>query len=118
MTHTITATNGAGAFEPLAVEGYSPSRMSRNVIHDLLDGSIGVSFISPRPRSGTLRLLFRTELEAFDAFDLFGEETTFEYASTEVTSVGMTFALDGSVDMDLDARTGNWWVVVGFQEVS
>lgn len=117
MTHSISANNGAGTVTPLLVSGYTPSRQSRNLVHDLLDGSLGVSFIPPRPRSGQLRLLFRTEDDAFEAFNLFGAATSFTYTNTDVPSVGMTFVLDGSVDLDLDALMGNWWVTVGFQEV-
>jgi hypothetical protein len=118
MAHTITATNGAGSTSPTAIEGYTPSRQSRNLIHDLLDGSIGVSLIAPRPRSGQLRLLYRVQADAFSALDLLAEESTFTLASTDVPAVGMSFVIDGSVDLDLDATVGNWWVLVGYQEVT
>lgn len=118
MTHTISATNGAGTVTPSAIEGYNPSRVSRNKIHDLLDGSIGVSYVAPRPRSGTLRLLFPTQAEAFAAFNLHSVETSFQLTSTDVTGAGMVYVLDGSLDIDLDSEMGLWWVEVGFQEVT
>jgi hypothetical protein len=118
VTHTITATNGAGSVEPVEIVGYTPSRDSRNIIHDLLDGSIGVSFQAPRPRSGKLKMLFLTEADAFEAFNLHAEETTFTYVNGIIISVSMTYVLDGSIDMDFDAQSGYWWVSVGFQETS
>lgn len=117
MAHTITATNGAGSVMPVAIEGYSPTRESRNVIRDLLDGSLGVAYIKPRPRSGELRLLFDTRDGAVAAFDLHAEPTSFLLTSG-VTDIGMTYALDGALGWDQDAQSGQWFVVVGFQELA
>ncbi|GMM94760.1 hypothetical protein [Microbacterium sp. MTN4-26] len=118
MAHTISAANGSGTTSPLAIDGYAPSRTSRNVIHDLLDGSIGVSYIAPRPRSGTLRLTYRTLPEAFAAFTLHGEETSFTLTST-VSQVGMSYALDGELSMPtLDPRSGMYVIEVGYQELT
>lgn len=118
MTYSISASNGAGTSEPVGVEGYNPRRESRNKIHDLLDGSIGVSFIAPRPRSGALRLLYVTEATAAAALALHAQETSFTLTSSDVALMGMTYVLDGSLDLDLDAEHGLWWVEVGFQEVT
>lgn len=117
MPHTISAANGAGTTSPVLIDGYNPRRESRNKIHDLLDGSIGVSFIAPRPRSGTLRLLYTTEADAAAALSLHAQETSFTL-STDLPTVGMTYVLDGSLDVDLDAEQGHWWVEVGYQEVT
>lgn len=116
MAHTITATNGAGSASPTAIEGYNPRRESRNVFTDLLDGSLGVSYIAPRPRSGTLRLLFPTRVAAVAAFNLHSQRTSFTLAS-DVAEVGMTYGLDGTLDYQPDAALGGWWVLVGFQEL-
>lgn len=118
--HTITASNGAGSTSPLAVAGYDASRRSRNVIHDLLDGSIGVSYIAPRPRSGDLVTVYTDRAEAFAAYELYAQETSFTYVSEEVGEVGMTFVLDGSLDIEaepLDEGSTVWYVRVGYQEV-
>lgn len=120
MSHTITASNGAGSTSPLAVAGYDASRQSRNVVHDLLDGSIGVSFIAPRPRSGDLVTVYTDRAEAFAAYALYTEETSYTYVSDEMSELGMTFVLDGSLDIEseaLDETTTVWYVRVGFQEV-
>ncbi|AZS40044.1 hypothetical protein CVS54_01366 [Microbacterium oxydans] len=120
MSHTITASNGAGTTSPLAVAGYDSSRRSRNIIHDLLDGSIGVSYIAPRPRSGDLVTAYTDRAQAFAAFALYSQETSFTYVSDELGELGMTFVLDGSLDIEseaLDETTTVWWVRVGYQEV-
>jgi len=117
MAHVITATDGSGSTEPLFVDGYRPSRESRNIIHDLLDGSIGVSYVAPRPRSGELRLGYDNEADAFAAYNLHANETSFIYVSSDFENFAMTYALDGSLDMELDP-TGVWIVTVGFQELS
>lgn len=119
MTHTITATNGAGTTSPLAVEKYSAERSSRNVIHDLLDGSLGVSFVTPRPRSGVLSLVYQTRAEAWAGFNLHSAPSSFQYLSSEVPEIGMRYVIDGSgIRVDQHDVTGLWIVTVGFQEVS
>lgn len=118
MPHTISASNNSGSVTPTVIEGYRTARQSRNKIHDLLDGSIGVSYIAPRPRSGTLRLLFLSAATATAAYNLHAQETSFTLTSTDVPSIGMRYVLDGSLDIELDARMGHWWVLVGYQELS
>ena len=118
MTHEISAANGAGSTSPLAVAGYDAARQSRNIIHDLLDGTIGVSFIAPRPRSGDLVTVYDDAAQAFAALDLYGEECAFTLASSDLTQLGMTFVVDGTIGVEQDrAHPGIWYVLVGYQEV-
>lgn len=118
MTHTITALNGAGSTSPLAVAGYDTARRSRNVIHDLLDGSIGVSFIKPRGRNSDLVTVYTDRAQAFAAYDLLAEESAFTYVNTELAELSMTFVLDGSLDIDQDDDDQSiWYVRIGYQEV-
>lgn len=119
-THTITASNGAGTTSPLAVAGYDASRRSRNVVHDLLDGSIGVSYIAPRPRSGDLVTVYTDRAEAFAAYALYAEETSFTYVSEDLGELSMSFVLDGTLNIEqetLDEEQTIWYVRVGYQEV-
>lgn len=117
--HLITANNGAGSTSPLAVAGPSEaSRRSRNVIHDLLDGSVGTSFVAPRPRSGDMVTVYTDRVEAFAAFELLAEESSFKYTNAAMPELNMTFVLDGSLDIKQDDdRPDIWYVRVGFQEV-
>ena len=118
-SHLITATNGAGVTEPLAVAGYRTARASRNIIHDLLDGSIGVSFIPPRPRADTLVTVYTDRAAAFAAYALYAEPTTFIYQSADLPNLDMTFVLDSRLEIEQDnAQVGVWYVHVGYQEVT
>lgn len=106
--------------KPLAVAGYEAARESRNVIHDLLDGSIGVSYIAPRPRSGDLVTVYTDRAAAFEAYNMYAEETAFTYSSDEIPELGMTFALDGQLTIEsenVDEELTVWYVRVGYQEV-
>ncbi len=119
MSTTITATSTGGTTTPLLVNGYEAARQSRNIIHDLLSDGIAVTLINPRPRSGTLRLLYDDEAAAFAALNLHAEETTFAIVSDERAGVGMIYVLDGDVSIALDEETQTAWIVsVGFQEVT
>lgn len=117
--HTITATNGAGSTSPLAVTGYATQRQSRNIIHDLLDGGIAVSFIPLRPRSGTLVTVYDSKAAAWDAYALYADSDTFTYVNADLPEVSMTFALDGRLSIEPDDEVpGVWYVDAGYQEVS
>ncbi len=118
-SHEIIATNGAGSTSPLAVAGYATDRASRSVIHDLLDGSIGVSYIAPRPRSGTLTTVYDDRASAWAAYRMYGLSDTFTYLSADLPEIGMTFVLDGRLSIEQDEeKTDIWYVHIDFQETS
>jgi hypothetical protein len=119
MTATITATNGAGTTTPVTVlSPWATAWESRNVIHDLIGGGIAVSLVGPRPRAGEMELLYNTEAAAFASVALHREETTFTLTETDVSSVSMSYVVDGSVQARLDETTVRRWVVtIGYQEV-
>jgi hypothetical protein len=116
---TITATNGAGTTSPLEVLGYETNRESRNIVHDLIDGGIAVALISPRPRSGELRLLYPNEAEAWASLALHAQETSFALIDGDVPAVGMTYVVaPGSVRLTLDPETNAaWTLTVPYQEI-
>lgn len=58
--------------------------------------------------------------EAFAAFNLYAQETSFTYVSDDISELGMTFVVDGSLDIEqesVDEEQSIWWVRVGYQEV-
>ncbi len=120
MSTTITATATSATVSPLLVLGYEATRTSRNIVHDLLDGGIGIVFTAPRLRSGTLELLFDSESAAFDALSLHEQETTFTLADDDRAAVNMTYVVgEGNLTITLDDETRFAWVVaVPYQEVS
>lgn len=104
---------------PLEVTGYAATRASRNVIHDTIDGGLAVVLVSPRPRSGTLELLYDDEAAAFAALNMHALETTFSLSSTERGAVGMTYVLAGDLTIELEGQTRHLWLVrVAYQEVT
>lgn len=119
MTSLITVNDGTGAtISPLLVLGYETDRESQNIIHDIIGGGIGVTLIRPRPRSGTLELLFNAEGPSKNAMDLLSRETTFTLSDTDLDSVAMAFVPSGSIGLALDSATRKEWTVsVDYQEV-
>jgi hypothetical protein len=119
MSVTITAANGSGTTSPMTVlSPYETARASRNLIHDLVGGGIAVSLVAPRPRAGTLDLLYSNEVDAYAALQLHAEETSFTLSDTDAPSVSMQYVVDGDVRLALDEQTLIVWTLsVGYQEV-
>lgn len=118
MTAVITSLLTSSTTSPVIVNGYETRRQAQNRVHDLISGGIAVALIQPRPRAGTLRLVYETEADAFAAFTLHTEETVFTLAVDDVTSVSMSYVTDGDMSLALDEETQTVWVLsVGYQEV-
>lgn len=119
MASLITVNDGTSdTISPVLVLGYETERESQNIVHDIIGGGIGVTLIRPRPRSGTLGLLFSAESDAKDALDAFARETSFTLSDTDRSTVAMTFVTAGKVALSLDETTrDNWEVSVDYQEV-
>lgn len=119
MTSLIAVNDGTeDVTSPVLVLGWETKRQSQNIIHDLIGGGIGVTLIRPRPRSGTLELLYTSEDDAAEALEFHGRETTFSLSDTDRSSVAMTYVVNGECGLALDRDTRDVWVVaVGYQEV-
>ena len=120
MSATISATNGAGSTTPLTIlSPWETSYRARNVIHDLIGGGIAVSLVAPRPRNGSMVLLYDNEAAAFAAAQLHLQETTFVLTETDPASVSMTYVVDGDIRVSLDEQSViAWLVTIGYQEVT
>ena len=118
MTTTITAVTSEDTTTPIAVDGYETSRQSQNIIHDLISGGIAVTLIAPRPRAGRLELIYDNETDAFAALNLHAEETVFTIARDDITAIGMSYVVDGSVDLEVDQTRTMWRASVGYQEAT
>jgi len=114
---TITAAAGGLTTSPVAVDGYEATRASQNIVHDLISGDIAVTLISPRPRSGTLQLVYGNAADAFAAFTLHETETTFFLERDDLPALNMTYVLDGDLTITVDDSREAWVLAVGFQEV-
>ncbi|MFJ6534413.1 hypothetical protein [Microbacterium sp. NPDC091662] len=118
MTSLIIPNDGTSAnVSPTLVLGYEASLESKNVVHDIIGGGIGVTLIRPRPRSGTLALFFTEESAAFAAVELHKRETSFTLSDTDRPVVGMRYIVDGSVGIRLTDDRKRWEVSIDFQEV-
>lgn len=119
MASLITVNDGTSTTtSPVLVLGYQTSRESQNVVHDLIGGGIAVTLVRPRPRAGTLELFYVTEAAAHAAAELHAGETSFTFTDTERTTVAMTYVVDGSVGVELDDESREYWTVsVDYQEV-
>jgi hypothetical protein len=120
MSATITAGDGSGTSSPLTVlSPWETRRTSRNVVHDLIGGGVAVALVAPRPRSGTMALLYPDEASAFACLELHTHETTFELVETDRPAVSMTYVLDGDgASVGLDPETLELFIVsVTYQEV-
>lgn len=120
MSATITASNGAGSSTPTTVlSPYATGWVSRNVVHDLADGDIAVSLVMPRPRAGTLDLLYPDEASAFACAALHEEVSTFTLVETDRPNVSMTYVVDGAVSVRLDEGTLEQFLVsVDYQAIN
>lgn len=114
---TITAASGGLTTSPIAVDGYEATRTSRNIVHDLINGDVAVTLISPRLRSGRLRLVYGNAVDAVAALTLHEIETTFFLERDDLPGLNMTYVLDGDVSIAVDESRGAWVLTVGFQEV-
>jgi hypothetical protein len=115
----ITANNGAGSTAPTVIDGYETERESRNVVHDLIGGGIAVTLILPRPRSGELTLHYATEVQAWGALALLSNESAYTLTDSDRPGVGMTFVVNGSVQLALDDDTRDTWTVsLPYQEIT
>ncbi len=119
MSTLITASGTGSTTSPELVLGYDTARESRNIVHDLISGDIAVTLIAPRPRSGTLELLYFDEAAAFAGLALHEQETTFTLDDDDSAGVSMTYVVSGSgIRLTLDDETRDAWVLsVGYQEV-
>ena len=119
MTSLIAANDGTGATtSPALVLGYETEQESQNIVHDIIGGGIAITLVRPRPRAGRLRLFYLTEATANAARLLHARETTFTFTDTDLPTIAMTYALNGSISPALeDAGRKRWIVEVGYQEV-
>lgn len=117
MTATITRTADSATTEPTLILGYATTRASRSIVHDLIDGSIAVTLIPPRPRSGTLQLFYPIESDAWECFDLHSADDTFTLTDTDRVAIGMDYIVTGHRISLSGKASDTWQVDIDYQEV-
>lgn len=116
---TITAQDGTGdSTTPVLIDGWEPDAESGNIIHELIDGTIAVTVIGDRPRTGTLSLLYTDDTTAETARALLARATSFTLVDAGRPVVNMAFVRQGRITPAMhDEVRSVWRFGVGFQEI-
>lgn len=119
MTTTISRSSDATTSAPSFVMGYETTRTAQNIFTPLIDGTLVVTAIPPKLRSGTLNLFYPSESAAWTAYAYFAVATRYRIVETTgASAVGMYFYTEGDITIQLDPETlTQWTVAVGYQEV-
>jgi hypothetical protein len=115
-----TISDGTTTLTPLLVLGWSPTREARSRAHPLIGSPNPDVTLRPHAsRSGTLRILCEDESAAAAMEALHTAGLLLTLADPDLASVGMTYAVTGPVNPELDPQTRRRWVVsADFTEVS
>jgi len=114
-----TIARGLTTITPTLVNGYSASRSSRNIEHDIIGRpDPDVSLAADSTRAGSLELIFASELAASTAQTALGTPGVWTLSDTDRASIAMKFVRQGDMTIALDDETREVWVLtVGFREV-
>lgn len=117
---TITADLGPDSTTPVLILPWSTEQDSANIFHDIQGEAMPwVSIQGARARRGELALFYSSEANATAAREMLSEPDTFTIDYDERPSLEFTFAVDGTVRMELEERTSrNWIVRFGYREVA
>lgn len=115
---TTIISNTSLSVVPTMVLGWNSEQPSTTQIHPIIGSE--VPDVTTRPalkRSGTLNLLFDTELGAYECRIMLTEAGIFALSTTDLDHVDMQFVVSGTVKVELDATLTRWIVNVAYQEV-
>lgn len=119
MSHTITV--GVTTYTLLAFDGFAGERRARNVLHALANSNAkAVALRTAAKRSGRARVLMPvTGTSAMGLVNALSTASTATLATTatDLTGLGMTFVVSGSVRYTLDATRTRWVIEFDYQEV-
>jgi hypothetical protein len=107
------------ATRPVHVQGYESAREARTIFHPIIGTSReDVTLLPAGPRSGTLSYLYDTEAAAVEAERMHSVAAVLTLSDSDLSSVRMSYAVEGSITRTLDPQTRAFWVVqVGYREV-
>lgn len=118
-----TLTRGANVIAPTLVDGYMSTMEAATVVHQIIGKSEPDVTLRPSlMRSGTLRMAWLTtgaETDSAQAATWLQGTGPWVLASSEASSINMSFVVSGRIDRELDPDSRQWWTVsVDFQEVA
>lgn len=104
---------------PALVVGYDSARAGRNVFNPVLGrGYPDVTLQPATPRTGTLTFLFTSEADAAECERMHRGIDLLTLTDSDLSTIGMTYVLDGNLRRQLDPETLSvWTVAVDYQEV-
>jgi len=115
---SATITGSGETIRPDLVMEYSTERVSRNVYHYVIGkAEQDVSLEVDGKRYGNLRLFFGSKVEAFAAYAALALGLPYEFADSEVPEVGMRFARDGRMTLELTDSRLHWIIEMEYREV-
>jgi hypothetical protein len=120
MAVTITRAGDSATTEPTTL--LLPDDVtdeSRNIETDLLDGSMAVTLIAPRPGTGTMTLVYPDETAARAGRALHRARDYFTLVDTDNDARGMTYALaQGGTRLGRHSSDPDLWVLaVNYREL-
>lgn len=108
----------ASILVPTLVLGYDSARPSRNVVHQLLSGSVAAVLYPASTRRGTLRLFFEDDASATNADRQLAKSGTWSFADTDHPDENMLCVTSGDVRKYQTDNRMRWTVEVPFQELT
>lgn len=117
---TVTITDGIVTTTPNLILGYGFQSESINSVH-VIPGrpDPSITLFGTTLRVGRMELLYPSTTTAEAARELLAQPSTFTFADTEQTDLGMEFVVDGQVRCDMDDESRLYWVVsFDFREVT
>lgn len=115
-----TISNGLDTLTPALVDGWEATREARTIVHDILGTNDAAVTLRPHKlRSGTLAIVVGTDPALAAALEaMLSAGDVLALASTEQTTVAMSFVVSGDVTLSLDDTRMVWLLEVDFQEVA
>lgn len=113
---TISSSTGSNT-TPDLILGYSTSRESGTIVHEIIGGGIAVTLSGAAPRSGILQLLYLSESDAFAALEMHSVPATFELSDVDRSPVSMTYVAAGPISLTLSEDRERFEVSISYQEV-
>ncbi len=115
-----TISDGTTTITPQLVLGWESSSASNNIFHTVIGRSDpDVTLRGLATPTGTLKLLFVSQIAANACLALHQQAKTFVVTDSDITAANMTYAVAGVVTVTLDEETrAVWTVTVPFQVVT
>lgn len=117
---TTTVTDGITSVIPALMVGYTHTRRSGNVVHEIVGDPAGSPDLAPAGlRSGDITLLFAVQADAFTADTLHAAGVVLTLTDSDVPAVNMTYILapGSTARLELDDTRSVWLLTVAYQEV-